>query len=138
MTNMLSNIGQSGWLDRRSSLFSDIDSAFSTLLGSRLNNVQFQAGKDDFKYSIDLPGVRKEDLKLTVESGYLIVEAKRRVWVVENESDANAYATIRQALELPEEADPEKVEASLVDGVLYIKAHKRDEAKPRSIQISVN
>jgi len=138
MTNILTHLGQSSWLDRRGSLLSDLDTAFSQLLGNRLNNVQFQAGKEEFRYSIDLPGVRKEDLKLTVESGYLLVEAKRRIWTVENESDANAYATIRQALELPEEADPERIEASLVDGVLYIKAPKRDEAKPRTIQVNVS
>lgn len=126
------------WGGRLAPLFSELDSAFSSLFPINRSGVLFQAGKEDFRYSFDLPGVKKDDLKLTVEGGFLIVDARRRNWTVENDNDANAYASIRQAVELPEDADPEKVDASLVDGVLYVKIAKRDEAKPRTIEVKIS
>ncbi len=129
---------RTSWAGRLAPLFSELDNAFSNIFPVNRTGVLFQAGKEDFKYSFDLPGVKKDDLKLTVEGGFLIVDARRRNWTVEKDSDANAYASIRQAVELPEDADPEKVDASLVDGVLYVKIAKREEAKPRSIEVKIS
>lgn len=78
--------------------------------------------------SIALPGVRKEDLKLTLHESSLRIEAPRR--------DADSPQHYRLDLRLTARLDGTKTTATLDVGVLTLQVPVRDEAKPR--QIAVN
>jgi HSP20 family protein len=99
--------------------------------------------EDEKEYLItaDLPEVRKEDLRVTVENGVLTItgerkfekeETKRRYHRVER-----AYGIFTRSFALPEDADPSQVKAAFKDGVLKVHLTKDEKAKPKAIDIKV-
>jgi len=90
----------------------------------------------------DLPGMKKEDIDLSVVNNRLFIRGEKKH---ENESgEANShrlerfYGSIERVIELPADVDSEKVTADFRDGVLEVKAPVREEAKPRQITVGVN
>lgn len=97
---------------------------------------------DRLAFSIEVPGFKDEELKLRVENGVLTVEGERSF---EKESKdktwhrvERSYGKFLRSFSLPSNADTAKVEAKLEDGVLHIELPRREEAKPKSIPITVN
>jgi len=94
---------------------------------------------DNYTIYVDLPGVDKKDLELTVENNLLSVkgekkETKEAKRFFRKETWTGAF---RRTVSLPVAADPEKVQAELKDGVLTVVIGKREELKPRQIAVSV-
>lgn len=94
---------------------------------------------DNYTLYIDLPGVDKKDLDLTVENNLLSVkgekkETKEAKRFFRKETWTGAF---RRTVSLPAAADPENVRAELKDGVLTVVIGKREEHKPRQIAVSV-
>ena len=96
--------------------------------------------KDKFTLEIDLPGLTKEDFKLTVDQGVLTISGERKSKTSEDE---NLYrnlerpgGTFERSFKLPENVNAEKIEASYIDGVLKLELVKKEEAKPRTIKIA--
>ena len=96
--------------------------------------------KDKFTLEIDLPGLTKEDFKLTVDQGILTISGERKHTTTEDE---NLYrnlerpgGTFERSFKLPENVNAEKIEASYIDGVLKLELVKKEEAKPRTIKIA--
>jgi HSP20 family protein len=48
------------------------------------------------------------------------------------------YGAFQRSFTLPDSVDPERVRAELKDGVLEVRLGKREQAKPRQIQVKVN
>ncbi|MGE0526514.1 MAG: Hsp20/alpha crystallin family protein [Bdellovibrionales bacterium] len=89
--------------------------------------------------SIDLPGVRKEDIKVDLTENVLTISGERKQ---EREAKDRAgrrfersYGRFQRSFALPNSVEVEKVEANLEDGVLHIALPKVERAKPRSIQV---
>jgi HSP20 family protein len=86
---------------------------------------------------LEMPGVAKEGIELKIEGNSLAVEGRREeppqkgVYLV-RERKAGSY---QKAFTLDETIDRDKVEAELVDGILSIKLHIKEAAKPRRIAI---
>jgi HSP20 family protein len=76
--------------------------------------------------SVALPGVRKEDLKLTVQEGVLTLEAPR----------ANASTAYRLSTRLSRRLAADRIEARLENGVLEALIPLSEDAQPRSIQVN--
>ncbi|NJK90517.1 MAG: Hsp20/alpha crystallin family protein [Blastochloris sp.] len=89
--------------------------------------------KDNFYLQVEVPGFRREDLKLNVVDQVLTIQGRRKSW-----KDENAESTVERAINLPEQVDPEKISARVEDGILSITLPKREEVKPREIQIKLN
>ncbi len=92
-------------------------------------------------FQVELPGFSHDDLKLRAENGVLTLEGER-TFEKEHEKKAyhrveRAYGRFVRAFSLPVNVDPEKINASLVDGVLTVELPKREEAKPKSIPIGI-
>jgi HSP20 family protein len=89
--------------------------------------------------TMDLPGVSKEDVKISKKDNLLTISGERKrasvpdgaKWL-RNETVAGSFA---RTLELPRHLSTEGVSAELVDGVLRITVPKAEEAKPREIAI---
>ena len=87
----------------------------------------------------DLPGVSREKLDIKVHDGSLAIEAESVVPVPASLS--LTHAEIRapyfsRRFTVSEDFDSTKIEASLKDGVLRLTIPRRDEAKPRRIEVS--
>lgn len=86
----------------------------------------------------DLPGVAKEDLSIGIDGDTMTIEA--RVKLGEAARMEPVYAEVRVAeykrsFVLGADLDSEKVEANIRNGVLTVRLHKRERAKPRRIDV---
>lgn len=94
---------------------------------------------DHLTFTVEVPGFRQEELTLRVEGGVLTLEGERR-FEEEKKDKAwhrveRSYGKFVRSFTLPGNVDTDRVNASLVDGILTIELAKRDEAKPKSIPI---
>lgn len=74
---------------------------------------------------LDMPGVKKEDLKVSLENSNLYIEGAR----------ANR-GPIKRAFSLPEDVEVERIQAQLKDGVLELALPKKEKARPKLITVN--
>jgi len=85
-----------------------------------------------------VPGIDKDALQVNIEQNLLTIRGERRVPPAEGAAQYRKErfdGAFQRTLTLPEDADPEKAEASYRDGVLRISIERREAAKPRQITI---
>ena len=95
---------------------------------------------DGYYISADVPGVRDADIDVTVHEGHLVVSGSRNQEQRKEGENyflyERTYGNFSRAFKLPDNADVEKVDASMKDGVLEILVAKRASAKPRKVQLT--
>ncbi len=100
--------------------------------------------EDDKEYLIkaELPEVKKEDLKVTVEDGLVTITGERKF---ENEEKTKKYHRVERdfgsfgrSFSLPDDANPGKVSTEFKDGVLTVHVAKDEKAKPQQVKINVS
>jgi HSP20 family protein len=90
---------------------------------------------------VDLPGLKKEDVKVEVTDGHLSISGERRSETKEEKDNVyrceRSYGSFYRSVPLPEGAKIEDVKASFADGVLEVSVPlpAKMEAKPRSVKI---
>jgi len=100
------------------------------------------AYEDEQGYHIEvaLPGMERQDISIVFEDGVLTVKGARKETSSDNGRRYFAHEIgwggFSRSFRLPTYGDPEKVSASLKDGMLVLHVPKREEAKPRRIEIS--
>jgi HSP20 family protein len=88
------------------------------------------------------PGIDPKSIELSVEKGLLTLSGERKASARAEGDKVNVYARerysgpFRRVVSLPDDSDPERVEASYRNGVLKIVVPKRESAKPRQIAVS--
>lgn len=90
---------------------------------------------------LDLPGVRSEDLDITVERNVLTVTAHREVTRSEGDElivGERPHGEFRRQILLGETLDAGAVEADITDGVLTLRIPVAETAKPRRIEVGAN
>jgi HSP20 family protein len=84
------------------------------------------------------PGLDAKSIELAIQENLLTVAGERQVLVKE---DAIYYRQerfsggFRRVIALPQDVDPDRIEAKYLDGVLHIRARKREAAKRRQITV---
>lgn len=89
----------------------------------------------------DMPGVSKDRLDIHIESDSLSIEGKADIPMSEGMEAIHAdirSARFQRSFALSGELDGEKAEASLKDGVLTLRIPKREQFKPRKIEVRVD
>ena len=100
------------------------------------------AYEDDHGFHIEvaLPDVDRQDMNIVFEEGVLTVKGERKEGSPDNARRYFAHeigwGNFSRSFRLPTYIDPDKVSASYKDGVLVLDLQKREEAKPRRIEIS--
>jgi HSP20 family protein len=100
--------------------------------------------EDDKEYliKVELPEVKKEDVKVSVEGGVLTITGERKFEKEEKDKKYHrverAYGSFMRSFTLPEGAPGDKVSADFKDGVLKVHLAKSPEAKPKSINVKVD
>ena len=100
--------------------------------------------RDDKEYLIkaDLPEVKKEDVKLTVQDDVMSIFGERKYEKEEKGKKSHrverAYGSFMRSFTLPEDADGSKVNAEYKDGVLKVHLPKSEKTKPKSIEVMVS
>ena len=123
--------------------FRDLDTLFSRFSNRERNSSgvmpmdAFRRGSDVWVH-IDLPGVKAENLDITVERNTLTIAAERD-W--QRQDGDQPYfgeryrGSFRRQIQLGEGLDLQHLEADLHDGVLTVRVPVAEQAKPRKIQI---
>ena len=125
-------------LDR---MFDDVmGSAFGAATSTRTFDPAVDVRTSDTEVALawDMPGVKQEDLEITLADHVLTVKGTRRFDGKDNERVmlGRAYGSFTRSYTLPETLDEQHLTAELVDGVLTVRIPRRPEAQPRKIQSS--
>jgi HSP20 family protein len=95
---------------------------------------------NEFKIHADLPGVNKEDLDISFNEGQMTIKAERKEVHEENTDQVHRYersfGKVQRTMTIPRNADMEKAQACLKDGVLTIVFPKLENKTPNKLQIS--
>lgn len=87
----------------------------------------------------DLPGVKVEDIEITMEKGVLSVKGERKAESVEEKAGyrrvERAHGTFHRRFSLPDTADADRIKAKSKDGVLEIVIPKQEKVQPRKIAV---
>ena len=89
----------------------------------------------------ELPGIETKDVDIKVENNVLTLQGERK-FDKELQKDSfhrveRAYGSFTRSFTLPNVVDTEKIKAEFKDGVLKLTLPKREEAKPKQIQVQV-
>ena len=87
---------------------------------------------DHYYVKVELPGVKKDDLRVELENSVLTVAAKRATKAADGEEDAE----FTRSLSLPDGVDPARITAAYENGVLKVTLPKPEAVKPRRITIN--
>jgi HSP20 family protein len=103
--------------------------------------VDIQETDNEFLVKADLPGIKKEEIKIQVAEGVLAIEGERRQDKEEKgkrfHKVEREYGRFVRRFALPTEIDGEKVRAEFKDGVLNVVLPKAPAAKPTHIEVKV-
>ena len=102
--------------------------------------VDIRESDDEYRFELEVPAVLASDVKVTVKDGVLVVTGERRYEKETNDKVHRVerrYGRFTRSFRLPENADESKIEASAKDGVLTLRVAKREEVKPRAIEVKV-
>lgn len=98
--------------------------------------------KDKYVVSLEVPGMKREDISVTVHDGVLTITGERK-----SESDTKTgtvhrsertYGKFTRSVSLPPTAKADQIAASYKDGVLQVELPKAEEAKPKSIEVKIS
>ena len=89
---------------------------------------------------VELPGMRKEDIEISLHDGTLTVSGERKRETGSNGENAERteryIGRFRRSIALPTRVDAGKVSATYRDGILTVTLPKAQEVKPKQIQVS--
>ncbi|PYK53780.1 MAG: heat-shock protein Hsp20 [Verrucomicrobia bacterium] len=95
---------------------------------------------DNVMAVVELPGMRKEDLEISLHDGTLTISGERKRESSSNgekaERSERYIGTFRRSIALPTRVDASKVSATYRDGILTVTLPKAEEVKPKQIQVS--
>lgn len=137
-------------LDRWSNLRNELNSLFEMPLWSSFGRggqlfTGWSPALDLYQSShnviavVELPGMRKEDIDISLHDGKLTISGERKR---ENRGGEKAerteryFGAFRRSIALPTRVDASKVSATYKDGILKVTLPKAEEARPKQIQVS--
>jgi HSP20 family protein len=98
--------------------------------------------KDQYVFKADLPGLKKEDIKISVQDDILSIEGERQSETVSEDKQIHrrerSYGRFTRSLNLGNRVDAAKIKANYKDGVLELIVPKAEESKPKSIDVHVD
>ena len=127
---------------RLADLQDEFDRLFESPLTAWSPALDVREDKDNFIIRAELPGLKREDIEVSLQDGALVISGERKFEKAEEGVEVHRqeryYGKFQRALTLPEPVAADKVKADYKDGVLTVTLPKTEEAKPKKIDVSVN
>jgi HSP20 family protein len=96
--------------------------------------------KDAYVVTCEVPGVKADDLDITLEGGLLTIQGERPFERESSEQQYHRverrYGSFRRSITLPSQVEADQIEASFENGVLEVVVPKAEEAKPKRVRVS--
>jgi HSP20 family protein len=136
---------------RLSDLREELDRLFESPFGElgragRLLNgwapaVDLYEDKDSFTVKAELPGLKREDIDVSLNDGTLVISGERKTEQKFDEAETHRveryYGRFQRSIALPASVKADQIAAQYKDGILTVTLPKSEEAKPKQIEINV-
>jgi HSP20 family protein len=136
-----------GWLDEDfDKLFEDFwrpVPAFEASRGDLVPSVDVSEDDNQYLVRAELPGVKRDDINVTVENGVLTITAETKSEEEKKEGERyirqeRRYGKYMRSLRLGADIDERKVKANYKDGVLELVLPKTEAVKPKRVTVEVS
>ena len=123
------------------SLFGGLPSSLRSSRVGAFPQINIGTTDDSIEIVVFAPGVDVGGLDVAIERGLLTISGERKPAQGVAGDGTRTYAqerftgTFRRAIELPQNADPDRVQARYTNGCLSISVGKRESSKPKSITV---
>jgi len=114
-----------------SHFFNTLSEVFPGVTGDKLA-VDVHEDKDAYHASFEVPGVKKEDVKIALNNGMLTVSAEKR----EKNGDNESSDSLSRSVAVPDGVNADGISAKLEDGILRVTLPKAEHRKPRTIALN--
>jgi HSP20 family protein len=137
-------------LDRLASLRDEVDRLFDFTWPTRDGGlfsgwspaIDVHDEKDTLLVQVELPGMKKEDIDISLHEGVLTISGERKTEREEKEGETfrseRYFGKFQRSVTLPTQVDSAKVQATYKDGVLSVSLPKAETAKPKQISVNVS
>ncbi|MGC3957701.1 MAG: Hsp20/alpha crystallin family protein [Verrucomicrobiota bacterium] len=114
----------------------------SNLLSGWAPALDVYEDKDNYVVKAEVPGLKKEDIIVSLQDGTLSISGERKSETKHEEASVyrteRSFGRFQRTVALPTAVEADKVKAAYKDGILTITVPKAEEAKPKQIKVSVN
>jgi HSP20 family protein len=105
-------------------------------------SVDIAEDEKEWLIKADLPEVKKEDVKVTVQDGVLSITGERKFEKEEKKKKYHrverSYGNFLRSFTLPEGADAGNVAAEFKDGVLKVRVQKTEQKEPKAVGVKIS
>jgi len=110
--------------------------------GDRVPAIDVHDGEGQYLVKVDLPGIRKEDIEISLENGVLSVSAETTKEDKEEKDgklvrQERHYGKFLRSLTVGSDVDPARIKAHFEDGVLNLTLPKVKEKQPSTVSIAI-
>ena len=120
-------------LFEQENLFSFLDDSVCSIIDSSFDSYKFRTTLDDqadaYVMHIQVPGLSREDIEVTVDNGILSVCGEKTI-------NSQMNASVNKRLTLGRDIDSSKITAKVENGILELNVPKNEKSKTRKIKIN--
>ncbi|OVA07795.1 Alpha crystallin/Hsp20 domain [Macleaya cordata] len=140
----LNHLFSSGLGDALLQASENLNKLFENLAPSKLIG-RMKENESNYKLRFEVPGLAKEDVKITIEGKFLTIKGEHKEEEEEDSEDdelwssASSYGYYETSLLLPDDAKVEEIKAEMKDGILYITIPRTETTKKKDVkEIPIN
>ena len=143
MTNLIVRQNNTGnrLLDPMFEDFFSVPSIFDRRNDTFIPRANIIESEDSLMFSFEVPGMKKDDIKVTVTDKLLSVSGRREVRMASEKENLVRQEMLTGEFDrqftLPEAVRTDDIQAKYSDGILTIELQKKDEVKPRQIDVKI-
>ena len=124
---------------RLASLQDELDRLLESPLRAWAPALDVHEDKDAFTIRAELPGMKREEIEVSIQDGALVISGERNEEKVNEGTEVHRqeryYGKFSRALTLPTAVAGDRVKATYKDGILTVVLPKAEEAKPKQITV---
>lgn len=114
----------------------------SQLLSGWTPAIDLHEDKDNVYVNVELPGMKKEEIDVSLHDGALSISGERRSEHKQEEAEVyrseRFFGRFQRTVEIPSPVAADKVKAEYKDGILCVTLPKTEEAKPKHIDVNIS